>query len=183
MPATPLKLRKLNRIVEYDYSQNGYYFVTVCVQNREERFGEIKNEAIVLNKCGEIVEQQWLWLEQHFPYIRSDEFVVMPNHFHGILVIDYKDDLMNDLRRDNPRIVPTTDYHRRHNLLSKTMNAFKTTSSKLIHRAGLTDFAWQRSFYDHIIHDETGLEKIREYIRNNPLQWELDKDNPENLYM
>jgi putative transposase len=106
-----------------------------------------------------------------------DEFIIMPNHMHGIVVIE------NDIIcRDNPRVVPTI-YNRRYNLLYKSVNAFKTTSSKLIHLTDLKEFIWQRSFYDHIIRDEESLGTIREYIINNPMKWELDRNNPENLFM
>jgi REP element-mobilizing transposase RayT len=133
---------------------------------------------MVLNAYGQIVYDQWLWLGRNFSFIRLDEFTVMPDHFHGILEIIDMDPVgtVRDCRcgsrcRCNPRVTPTNGmdnqiYSRRYNLLSKTMNAFKTTSSKKIHQAGLIDFKWQKSFYDHIIRDDESLDRIRFYIKN-----------------
>jgi len=142
---------------------------------------------MILNSYGQIVYNQWLWLGQNFPFIRLDEFTVMPDHFHGVLeIVELSSDIdlkIHHARRYHPRVVPTNTviptnaivtqtieneiYNRRYNLLSKTMNAFKTTSSKLIHQAGLIDFKWQKSFYDHIIRDDESLNRIRFYIKNN----------------
>lgn len=179
--------RKRNRLKNYDYSQNGSYFITICVKNRIEYFGEIKNCKMILNAYGEIVKQRWLWLGNQYDYVKLDEYIVMPNHIHGIVVIDNKN-VINNPRRDNPRIIPTliiptTIYNRRHNLLSKTINAFKTTSSKLIHQNGLDNFSWQMSFYDHITRSNEELNRIRAYILNNPLKWNVDRNNVQNLCM
>jgi putative transposase len=167
--------RKRNRIHGYDYSENGYYFVTVCVDDMKiNRFGEVKNGKMILNQFGEIVQKQWRWLIEQYPYVNSDIFVVMPNHVHGILIIDRN--LLNNFvgtGRDLslPLKIKIKPAH-------ELVGAFKTTSSKLIHLRGLTSFSWQRSFYDHVIRVEESLEKIREYILNNPLKWDLDKNNP-----
>jgi len=161
----PETKRKIIRLQKYDYSQPGYYFVTICVQDRICCFGEIIKGEMVKNNFGNIVEQQWLWLKENFPYVDLDEFIVMPNHFHGILIIKPK---RNGLDRS---LLP----------LFNLIGAFKTTSSKLIHQTGLTDFSWQKSFYDHVIRQDESLDKIREYIRNNPKQWELDEENPKNV--
>ncbi len=116
---------------------------------------------MILNEHGKIAEEQWLWLAGQYGYVKLDEFVIMPNHMHAILVIANDGD-----RRDNPRVVPTKiptiAYSRRHNLLSKSVNAFKTTTSKLIHQHGLKEFVWQRSFYDHVIRNDESLRSIRE---------------------
>jgi REP element-mobilizing transposase RayT len=136
-----------------------------------------------LNKAGEVVKSRWQWLAKHYEYISLDEFAVMPNHVHGILIINKH---VNVNRRDNPRIVPTNMglsqkvYSRRYNTLSKTINAFKTTASKRIHQLDVVEFKWQRSFYEHIIRNEKSLNKIRRYIRNNPIKWDIDKNNPDN---
>jgi REP element-mobilizing transposase RayT len=183
----------------FDYSNDGFYFVTICTKNRKEWFGKIENNKMVLNNFGKIVQNQWIWLMEHFCGIYFDEFIIMPNHFHGILEIDrfdfnYMDECCygdNRSCRDNPRVVPTTttpttttttksqNNHNNpcQNLLSKTINAFKTTSSKLIHQRGLLEFCWQRSFYDHIVRNEEDLNRIRFYIQNNPINWKTDRNN------
>lgn len=160
--------RKLNRLKDYDYSREGYYFVTICVKDRIEMLGGVKDGVMVLNGYGRIVEKQWVWLPQRYPYVELDEFIVMPNHFHGILSIvgNGRGNVGNARERSLRKIKS----------LSELMGAFKTTSSKLIHKSGLSQFQWQKSFHDHIIRGE-GLDRIREYIANNPLKWDEDVEN------
>jgi REP element-mobilizing transposase RayT len=179
----PHPKRKSTRLGEYDYSRSGWYFITVCTKNRTKWFGDVVNGEMVLNAYGKIARDRWLWLARQYDYLKLDEFIVMPNHMHGIMVIENS---IIRSSRDNPRVVPTVPmaiYNRRYNSLSKSVNAYKTTSSKLIHQDGLMDFIWQRSFYDHIIRDEESLGSIREYIINNPMKWDRDRNNPENLFM
>jgi putative transposase len=173
----PPPKRKPTRMREYDYSRSGWYFLTLCTKNRIEWFGDVTDGKMILNEYGRVAEEQWLWLARQYDHVKLDEFVIMPNHIHAILVIADE-----GARRDNPGVVPT-GYSRRHNLLSKSVNAFKTTTSKLIHQHGLSEFVWERSFYDHIIRKDESLRSIREYIANNPIRWHLDRDNPENLLM
>jgi putative transposase len=173
----PPPKRKPTRMREYDYSRSGWYFLTLCTKNRIEWFGDVTDGKMILNEYGRVAEEQWLWLARQYDHVKLDEFVIMPNHIHAILVIADE-----GVRRDNPGVVPT-GYSRRHNLLSKSVNAFKTTTSKLIHQHGLSEFVWERSFYDHIIRKDESLRSIREYIANNPIRWHLDRDNPENLLM
>ncbi|MCK4745353.1 transposase [Candidatus Parcubacteria bacterium] len=172
--------RQSMRLKNYDYSSNGYYFATICVKNKIEYFGEIINGKMVLNEIGKIAKKQLLWLAEQYDYLKLEEWIIMPNHLHGILIIE------NDINivgagRDLPLRQPRCE--RKIKPLSELIGAFKTTSSKLIHRHGLSEFQWQRNYYDHIIRDKKSLGKIREYIRNNPLKWELDRNNPENLFM
>jgi len=164
--------RKPNRYKDYDYSNNGYYFVTICTKGMISCFGEINDGKIVLNQYGNIIQKRWLWLQDHFGYVRCDEYVVMPNHFHGILIIDSnvlvgRDLPVRDLSLQLPKIKP----------LSELIGAFKTTSSKLIHQSGFKEFRWQRSFYDHIIRNTKSLNNIIQYIIDNPKNWKNDKDN------
>ena len=154
--------RRHNRMPRYDYSQNGYYFVTICTKDRREWFGNVQNDIMELNEYGQIVKKQWIWLSEQYNYIKLDEFAVMPNHLHGILIIIGGG-------RDRPL--------QKIKSLSELMGAFKTTSSKLIHMAGLKGFHWQRSFYDHVIRNENELMQIREYILNNPKKQDLDIEN------
>jgi len=177
----PRRERKLNRLKNFDYSVPGLYFITICVKDRELIFGDVIKGQMILNEYGEIVKQQWLWLEEQYLYINSDEFVIMPNHLHGIITID--DDNVETGRdrvgtgRDLSLRTPKTKS------LSELIGAFKTTSSKLIHRHGLPELQWQRSFYDRIIRDENELNRIKKYIIDNPINWEADRNNKENLFM
>ena len=161
-----MKDRKKQRLSQYDYSAPGAYFITVCVQDMQCRFGKVRDGVMTLNESGKIVNNQWNWMLEQYPYIDRDEFVIMPNHVHGILQI------VGNGRDRSLRVQKTKT-------ISELIGAFKTTSSKIIHLAGQLDFKWQKFFYDHIIRDEKELHIIREYIVNNPMSWELDKSNPD----
>ena len=187
--------RKANRYKHYNYSTAGYYFVTICTKDRLPFFGKIADGKMNLNEYGEIVKKRWLWLQDQYNYVKCDEYVIMPNHFHGILIIDTIVGIGRDLSNhpsNHPSNNNGTDHDPKgnniirtgHDLslqkiksLSELIGAFKTTSSKLIHQTGLDEFRWQRSFYDHIIHNESSLNNIREYIRKNPQNWDTDKNN------
>jgi REP element-mobilizing transposase RayT len=161
-----MKDRKKQRLSQYDYSTPGAYFINVCVENMRCRFGEVRDGSMNLNETGKIVNNQWNWMFEQYPYIHRDEFVIMPNHVHGILQIAGNG---RDRSLQEQKI----------KTISELIGAFKTTSSKMIHLAGQPDFKWQKSFYDHIIRDEKELHSVREYIVNNPMSWDLDKNNPD----
>ncbi len=114
-----------------------------------------------INQYGQIVVEQWLWLRKQYSYIELDNFIVMPNHFHGIIYI-------------NNMVVTGRDLSLQMKIksLSEIIGAFKTTSSKLIHKIGNNEFCWQRSFYDRIIRSDDELNVIREYVLYNPKKWE-----------
>jgi uncharacterized protein (TIGR00252 family) len=165
--------RKSPRLSGYDYSQEGACFVTVCVQGRQDLWGEILHGEMQLNQAGSMVERWWKELERKFPPIKIDEYyVVMPNHFHGIVFI--------------PELsAPTTEGGHTGPPLQRIVQWFKTmTTNEYIHGVkehGWPQFKgslWQRSFYDHVIRDEASLNRIREYIASNPLRWDLDRENP-----
>jgi REP element-mobilizing transposase RayT len=165
--------RKPIRLQEYDYANQGAYYVTICTWNRECIFGDVIKLAMQLNSFGDIVLQCWQDLPNHYRNIELDEFVIMPNHLHGIIWIN------GDIARAGLKPAPT---HKRHGL-PEIIRALKTFSSRQInqlrHTPGIP--VWQRTYFDRIIRNETELYKIREYIRNNPLQWELDENNPVNV--
>lgn len=168
------KNRKNNRLKDFDYSQNGEYFVTICVDGMEEHLGEIKDGGMVLNECGRVVKNQILWLEKQYPYIKLDEWVVMPNHVHMIIFVD--NDCVLGVPVGTGRDLSLQKIKIKS--LSEIIGAFKTTSSKKIHQLGFGEFKWQRSFYDHIIGDENELDRIRDYILSNPSKWSDDRNNP-----
>jgi putative transposase len=170
---TQKRQRKLQRFRNFDYAESGYYFITICVNKHLNFLGRIDNCEMVFNRYGEIVVDQWKWLQNHFSYVILDEWIVMPNHLHGIVIIDNNEmiEVGNGCDRSLPRVKS----------LSELIGAFKTTSSKRIHQAGLNDFAWQKSFYDHIIRNERSLNKIREYIFMNPVSWEIENGHLENI--
>ncbi|HLF18831.1 MAG TPA: transposase [Candidatus Omnitrophota bacterium] len=160
------KNRKFLRLKGYDYSQCGYYFVTVCTKGRVEWFGNIRGDKMELNEYGKIVNDAWYWLENQYEYVSLDEFIIMPNHIHGIICID-------DCRGGS-RTAPTIKS------IGRLVGAFKTVSTKQINQVRNTPAMqlWQRSFFDHIIRNEVSLQRIREYIRSNLIMWAEDKENP-----
>jgi REP element-mobilizing transposase RayT len=165
--SSKIKHRKLNRLTGYDYSQDGYYFVTVCVKDRKNWLGEIRDNQMILNQRGRIVLNCWNDLPRHYPNMGLDEFIVMPNHVHGIIII--KNDVGNGLKP-----FPTKLHG-----LSEFIRAFKTFSSRNINKIIVNHerFRWQKSFHDHIIRNEKDLNNMREYIANNPLKWDEDINN------
>jgi len=148
----------------YDYRRGGYYFVTICTKDRMKWFGEVLKGRMILNRHGEIVRERWLWLGKRYPHVRLDEYVVMPNHLHGILII-------------KPGVGNGRDRSRQTKSLSSVIGAFKATSCQSIRQDDHPAFQWQRSFYDHIIRSGESLKKIRHYIKTNPATWREDEEN------
>ena len=163
--------RRSVRLQGYDYSQAGAYFVTVVVRDRSCLFGTVVDGAIELNGVGHLVRDSWEWLAARHPYVMLDEYVVMPNHLHGIITID-------DQGRGGSRTAPISMPRKP---LGRIIGAFKTVSTKRInlHRRTPSKPIWQRNYFEHIVRNDKELTDIREYIVNNPIQWELDKYNPE----
>jgi len=169
----PKRKRVSIRLKDFDYSQPGGYFVTVCAQGHRQIFGAVRGDEMLPNMLGLIVENEWL----RTPLLREgttlDAFVVMPNHFHGILMIE---DCEATMHRG-----PTFERFGRPvtSSLSTIMRSFKAAVSRRSRR--LCPHAcdiWQPRFYDHIIRDERCLEKIRDYILSNPARWSQDRENP-----
>lgn len=152
-----MKTRKSIRLKSFNYKKAGSYFVTTCVLNRHCYFGYVHDGKIILNKYGEIALQQFNWLSDHYSFADVKIFTVMPNHVHAII----------DIKPHNIAQVPLS--------LSQLVGAYKTKVSAAIHKLGLTEFAWQRSFYDHVIRNMHSYENIANYIINNPVNWEKDR--------
>ena len=182
--------RRSIRLQGYDYSQNGAYFITLCTHNRECLFGQIQNGQMILNEYGKMVEQCWNNLSNHYDNIELDAYVIMPNHFHGIILITDNVDNVDNVRaiRELPRQrqdeLPRQQQkqrqqQRRKMLLPKIVGRFKTNSAKQINQMRNTPgiSVWQRNYYEHIIRDEKSLENIRNYIINNPAKWQDDDYN------
>lgn len=188
MPDTPESFQnryriKSTRLEGWDYSSDGYYFVTICVKDRECFFGDVVNEKMVLNKMGKIAEKFWLEIPQHFPFVVLDEFVVMPNHLHGIVAIENND---FSVETQNFASLQSQGYKNKFgpqsNNLASIIRGFKIGVTKYANQNDIL-FQWQPRFYDHIIRNEESLNRIREYIIYNPLEWNEDRNNLENLYM
>ena len=152
-----LPRRKPTRLKKYDYSQNGYYFITICSHNKQCVFSNIVGEGlappeIVLSKYGKIINTQLLNLEKRYSCIKVDKFVIMPNHIHIILMLQ---------KTGGARPSPT---------VSDIVCSFKSLATR---SCGLKPL-WQRSFHDHIIRNEADYLKIWNYIDTNPQKWNED---------
>jgi len=158
--ARRLPARRSIRLKKFDYRQADAYFVTICAEKRQPLFGEIRFGIVGLNDTGCVVVEEWLRTAELRPYVELDAFAVMPNHFHGIIIL-------HGTAAGDPAGRP---YGKS---LGSIIGQFKSVVSK---RVGRT--VWQRNYFGHVIRDERGLTKIREYIANNPLTWTLDRENP-----
>lgn len=171
-----IRHRKLNRLKNFDYSSSGYYFVTICTKNRRVYFGNINNNKIILNLYGNIVQKYIFELPKRYKNIGLDQFIIMPNHIHLIIIIKYTPipvGTIHELSLQNTN----NQLQRRNMLLCKIIGFLKMNSSKQIHQMGLNLFQWQRSYYDEIIRNEYSLYFIRQYIRENPINWSEDRNN------
>jgi len=161
-----LRTRKRTRKPDIDYSQPGFYFVTICTKEKEEILGKVIGEKMELNDYGRIVQKCWLALPDHYPCCRLHEFVVMPNHVHGIIEIAAVPNVGAGLQ-------PARSYS-----LTEIIRAFKTFSSRAINQKYLDGlFQWQRSFHDRVIRDKGELAAIARYIVENPRNWSADNEN------
>jgi putative transposase len=174
-----MKERKQIRLKGYDYSKSGYYFVTICTQNREKWFGKVKGGITHLNKFGEFAKNFWTEIPGHFEDVEIDEFSIMPNHAHGILIVERN--MVGDayMRPHQGNAFMHSLQDKTKMLLSKIIQQYKASvTHKINNLQNDLHFQWQRSFYDHVIRNESELFRIREYIQNNPLRWDLDRENP-----
>jgi REP element-mobilizing transposase RayT len=169
------------RLKGYDYTWAGAYFVTICTKDRACLFGDVVDGVMRLNQMGQIVWQCWLAIPDHFPHVLLDEFVVMPNHVHGIIVImathivgaTHASPLQND-------DTPTRPRGPQRQSVGSIVGSFKSAATKRINeQRGIPGApVWQRNYYEHIIRDDESLNRIRQYIAENPLRWYLDRENP-----
>jgi REP element-mobilizing transposase RayT len=154
----------------YDYAAPGYYFVTVCLRNHEPLLGWIDCGAMSLSKMGLIVEEEWCRLPERFPAVRLDEFVVMPNHIHGVVE-------MVRLVDTHPSQMGSSQ----HVTLGCVVGTFKSLTDRRCRQTVLAGCGkrfgclWQRNFYDHVITGQNDLGRIRNYIRKNPETWLDDR--------
>ena len=160
--------------------------ITICTQNRECLFGEIVDGRMVLNEAGRMVQSVWDELPQHYPGVDIDEFVVMPNHVHGILVFENRVGAgfpcpEKNAQEQTKKGAVTAPLRK---TLGSVVAYFKYQSTKSINHFNgtLGSRIWQRNYYEHIIRDEDDVNRIREYIVYNPTQWLMDPDNPENVW-
>jgi putative transposase len=169
-----MKFRKHIRLKEYDYSQEGGYFVTINTSYKQAFFGDIQKGDMILNKHGEIVEDCLIALEKLFPNVMLDIFQIMPDHIHFILFIT--EQRIGMINHANTRDSEWRQMKNSAITLGKIVRSFKAKATSIIRTSGLEEFAWQQNYYEHIIRNDEELNKIREYVVNNPLKKEIDKE-------
>ena len=148
------------RLTEYDYSQPGFYFVTICTQEHRLVFGTIVDDQVNLRSPGRIAESVWVTLPRRFAHVKLDEYVFMPNHMHAIIELTSLNPAQQGSRA----------------ALWEIVRVFKAaTSYQIRHTEGKPWFAWQDDYFDTIIKTEVALQRIRQYIVENPLRWTQDK--------
>jgi putative transposase len=160
--------RRNLRLRNYDYTHQGAYFITVCTYNKQLLFGNINESTMRLNPLGEIVDSVWKDIPHHFPEVKNEIFIVMPNHVHGIIVIQ-------ETGRSGHRPAPTEKHS-----LTEIVRAFKSFSSLKINKCRQTVGipVWQRGYFEHVIRNEKEYSRIGEYIIFNTGKWETDRENP-----
>jgi putative transposase len=195
--------RRSIRLPGYDYARAGAYFVTIVTQDRQCLFGPIQNGQMRLNDAGQMVHRWWAELRNKFPHVIPDTRIVMPNHFHGIIVITDEpvgadlrvcpddlrvcpDDGPDEPVRADLRVCPDDQGAHTGAPLPEIVQWFKTMTTNEYIRGvktlGWIPFRgrlWQRNYYEHIIRNETSLQRIARYILDNPGQWATDAENPE----
>lgn len=177
---------KSTRLPYWDYRWNACYFVTICTIDHEPFFGDVINEKMHLSKIGEIAETCWRAIPQHFSFVELGEHIVMPNHLHGIIIIqnDDHDIKQNEIKNVRPISLQEGYGGVSKNEIKKFMSSIspkKGSLSAIIrsYKSAVTresrllrsDFTWQSRFYDHIIRDDVSFQRISEYIIANPLKW------------
>ena len=170
-----LPQRKPLRLAGYDYRQFGAYFVTICVHQRLLLFGEVVDEQMRLNAVGEMVAQCWAEIPSHFDHVALDEYVIMPNHLHGIIVIK-----ISPPTNATPSNATTATLQTQTGSLPAIVRSFKAAVTCLLNRSIRTieHPVWQGRYYEHVIRDDNDLSRIRQYIVDNPCRWALDAENP-----
>lgn len=182
------------RAAWWDYGTNAAYFITICIKDQKHLFGKVINGEMHLSAIGNFALQCWNEIPKHFPFVLLDEFVVMPNHIHGIIIINKMDDISLPVQTQylaSPNDISSPDGNETQDIVSlpgDAKNKFGPQSQNLPSiirgfKIGVTksarltnpDFAWQPRYHDHIIRDQKAYENIANYIRNNPFNWGTDK--------
>ena len=184
--------RQSSRLHGYDYAQPGGYFITICTHNRACVFGDVVDGHMQLSNCGRIVSEEWIRTGEIRENIELDTFVVMPNHFHAIaLIVEEHSGTVRHASTWTPVVDSSVGATCRSPIpkgpaarsIAAVIAGFKSATATRINQLRGTSGArvWQRGYYEHVIRNEADLQEIREYIANNPLEWDLDEDNPQNL--
>ena len=195
----PQKRRRRSiRMPKFDYTMSLQWFITICTHNRECVLGEIVNDEMRLNEIGKIIEECWLAIPDHFLNVILGEYMIMPNHIHGILEIVDNSHVCrgtacqndSDICRGVACYAPTgsQEYFSKISPVPKSLGtiirSFKSGVTKHVNKLRNTPSAsfWQRNYYEHGIRNDKALERIENYIKENPFFWNEDENHPENLH-
>jgi putative transposase len=188
--------RRSIRLKGYDYTRDGAYFVTVCTQSRAHVFGTVVDGEMHTNACGREVANCWSWLAEQYPYVLLDEWIVMPDHIHGIVMIT------DDMNTDGPRrggsrtaqtrtaspagfvngpnvgMIHSGSIPPKRKPLGRLIAAFKTVSTRRVNDLRSTPSAtlWQRNYYERVVRGDLSLRQARKYIARNPSLWNPDHE-------
>ena len=192
-----------SRMQQWDYRWAGAYFITICTKDKQHYFGEIENENMKLSDLGILADLFWHEITNHTKNVELGEFAVMPNHIHGILILNAGSNGIENvetLHATSPHLTyphaetlhaetlramslpmqyPINNKHMSNispkpNSISAIIRSYKSAVTKHVHRLGL-EFQWQERFHDHIIRDDNSFQTITNYIINNPANWQADK--------
>ena len=180
------------RLQNWDYSWNGRYFITINTAYREYFFGQVSNQIMQLSSIGELAHRFWHEIPDHFPHVYLDAYVVMPNHIHGIVILDnpydnkwdYSDQSEDEKNgKDQNNFTDTLSssltpgqkrfQNQGQNTISSIIGSYKSVVTRNARKIN-QDFGWQNRFWDHIIRDKKSYQRIRRYIINNPKNWKRD---------
>ncbi len=193
------------RLGNRDYAANGLYFITICTDKRRHFFGNVQELEMQLSDIGKIAEQFWLEIPNHFQHTNIDSFVIMPNHVHGIIIIDkpknddvetryiashpnnniafHPNNLDNTASPQNISDESNKFGGLKPGSLQTIIHSYKSAVTRWCGKNEYENFRWQSRFYETIIRADYSLDNVRKYIDNNPAKWEYDKDNKPNLWM
>ena len=181
------KQRKSIRLKNYDYSQNGLYFITIVTQSHKNLFGEIIDNTMVLNIAGKMIEKIYNEIVIDFSMVRLHKYIIMPNHIHGIIEI-VGVPLVGTLETDEHQGQPQGIAPTKPKTIGNIVGAFKSITTnryiEMVKENILPPFEkriWQRNYWEHVIRDENSYIKLSEYIVNNPQKWEIDILNSDNI--
>ena len=177
-PESAIYSRRSIRLKGYDYSSAGAYFVTICTQNRECLFGEVVDEEMSINEIGTIVQAEWMRTADIRSNVLTDQFIIMPNHIHGIWYLIERDDGRGVLQYATTE----SQFRSPSQTIGAIVRGFKSAATKQINESRGTPGkpVWQRNYFERVIRDEDELNRIREYIIYNPLKWADEQENPKN---
>jgi len=184
-----LPTRRSIRLKDFDYSSEGAYFFTICVQDRRDILGDMVDGAVRMWMEGQMVREVWDGLGDRFSTVWTDAFIVMPNHVHGIVVLGVGDGVGSPNQAvggvaSAMNLAPTAGFADGQRAtgegptLGEVVRVFKAVSTRRIRDVGDESFGWQRNYYERVIRDERELGRARAYIEGNAMKWAEDVENP-----